>query len=59
NSLPLDVSKDQFEDFSESRDEFSSLDDDSFSIDNIDYVEASSPDSELVSSKVMEIVTPE
>nr|GFA41043.1 hypothetical protein [Tanacetum cinerariifolium] len=29
---------------------------DSFSIDNIDYVEASPPDSELVSSEVMEIV---
>nr|GFA09544.1 hypothetical protein [Tanacetum cinerariifolium] len=32
---------------------------DSFSIDKIDYVEASSPDSELVSSEVMEIVIPE
>nr|GEU84580.1 hypothetical protein [Tanacetum cinerariifolium] len=31
----------------------------SFSIDNIDYVEASPPDSELVSSEVMEIVIPE
>nr|GEW98762.1 hypothetical protein [Tanacetum cinerariifolium] len=50
---------DQFEDLSESNEEFSSTDDDSFSIDNIDYVEASPPDSELVSSKVMEIVTPE
>nr|GFB21578.1 hypothetical protein [Tanacetum cinerariifolium] len=59
NSLPLDVSKDQFEDFSESNEEFSSIDDDSFSIDDIDYVEASPPDSELVSSKVMEIVIPE
>nr|GEU92795.1 reverse transcriptase domain-containing protein [Tanacetum cinerariifolium] len=49
----------QFEDFSESNDEFSSTDDDSFSIDNIDYVEASPPDSELVSSEVMEIVIPE
>nr|GFD02345.1 hypothetical protein [Tanacetum cinerariifolium] len=37
NSLPLDVSKDQFEDFSNFIDEFSSTDDDSFSIDNIDY----------------------
>nr|GFA92626.1 hypothetical protein [Tanacetum cinerariifolium] len=37
----------------------SSIDDDSFSIDNIDYVEASPPDSELVSSEVMEIVIPE
>nr|GFC54997.1 reverse transcriptase domain-containing protein [Tanacetum cinerariifolium] len=34
-------------------------DDDSFSFDNIDYVEASPPDSELVSSEVMEIVIPE
>nr|GEV98210.1 hypothetical protein [Tanacetum cinerariifolium] len=38
NSSPLDVLKDQFEDFSESNDEFSSTDDDSFSIENIDYV---------------------
>nr|GEU60754.1 hypothetical protein [Tanacetum cinerariifolium] len=56
NSLPLDVSKDQFEDFFDSNNEFSSTDDDSFSIDNIDYVEASPLDSELVSSEVMEIV---
>nr|GEX01112.1 hypothetical protein [Tanacetum cinerariifolium] len=55
NSLPIDVSKDQFEDLSESTKEFSSIDDDSFSIDNIDYVKASPPDSELVSSEVMEI----
>nr|GFB77945.1 hypothetical protein [Tanacetum cinerariifolium] len=47
NSLPLDVSTDQFEDFSESNEEFSSIDDDSFSFDKIDYVEASPPDSEL------------
>nr|GEW49288.1 hypothetical protein [Tanacetum cinerariifolium] len=59
NSSPLDVSKYQFEDFSESIKEFSSIDDDSFSIDDIDYVEASPPDSELVSSEVMEIVIPE
>nr|GEY80068.1 hypothetical protein [Tanacetum cinerariifolium] len=59
NSPPLDVSKDQFEDFSESNDEFSSPDDDSFSIDNIDYVDASPPDSEIVSSEVKEIVIPE
>nr|GFB28829.1 hypothetical protein [Tanacetum cinerariifolium] len=51
NSLHLDVLKDQFEDFSESNKEFSSIDDDSFSIDDIDYVEASPPDSELVSSE--------
>nr|GEW14048.1 hypothetical protein [Tanacetum cinerariifolium] len=52
NSPLLDVSTDQFEDRSESNKEFSSIDDDSFSIDNIDYVEASPPDSELVSSEV-------
>nr|GFA58431.1 hypothetical protein [Tanacetum cinerariifolium] len=43
NSPPLDVSKDQIEDFSESNKEFFSIDDDSFSIDTIDYVEASPP----------------
>nr|GFB36273.1 hypothetical protein [Tanacetum cinerariifolium] len=59
NSPPLDVSKDQIEDFFESNEEFSSTDDDSFSFDKIDYVEASPPDSELVSSEVMEIVTQE
>nr|GFB90367.1 hypothetical protein [Tanacetum cinerariifolium] len=46
-------------DFSESNNEVSSIDDNSFSIDNIDFVEASPPDSELVSSEVMEIVIPE
>nr|GEZ58891.1 hypothetical protein [Tanacetum cinerariifolium] len=59
NSPPLDVSKGQFEDFFDSNDEFSSTDDDSFSIDNVEYVEASPPDFELVSSEVMEIVIPE
>nr|GFA17003.1 hypothetical protein [Tanacetum cinerariifolium] len=58
NSLPLDISKDQFEDFSESNEKISSTDDDSFSFDKIDYVEASPPDYELVSSEVMEIVIP-
>nr|GFB05550.1 hypothetical protein [Tanacetum cinerariifolium] len=38
--------------------EFSSTDDDSFSFDKIDYVEASPPDSELASSEVIEIITP-
>nr|GEU34129.1 hypothetical protein [Tanacetum cinerariifolium] len=47
------------EDFSDSNDDFYSTDDDSFSIDKIDYVEASPPDSELVSSEVMEIVISE
>nr|GFA61103.1 hypothetical protein [Tanacetum cinerariifolium] len=59
NSPPLDILEDHFEDFSESNDEFSLTGDDSFSIDKIDYVEASPLDSELVSSEVMEIVIPE
>nr|GFC74618.1 hypothetical protein [Tanacetum cinerariifolium] len=46
NLIPI---PNQFEDFSDSNDEFSSTDNDSFFIDNIDYVEASPPDSELVS----------
>nr|GEV78967.1 hypothetical protein [Tanacetum cinerariifolium] len=59
NSLPLDVSKDQFKDFSDFNDGSTSYDDDSFSIDSIEYVEVSPPNSELVSSEVMEIVIPE
>nr|GEV97856.1 hypothetical protein [Tanacetum cinerariifolium] len=58
NSPPLDVSKDQFEDFFDSNDDSTSIDDDSFSIDDIEYVEASPPDSELISSEVMEIIIP-
>nr|GEZ15614.1 hypothetical protein [Tanacetum cinerariifolium] len=50
---------DQIEDFSESNEKFYSIDDDSFSIDDIEYVEASPSDSELVSSEVMGIVIPE
>nr|GEY36878.1 hypothetical protein [Tanacetum cinerariifolium] len=42
-------SEDQFEEFSDSNDDSTSIDDNYFSIDNIDYVEASPPDSELVS----------
>ncbi|GJV42306.1 hypothetical protein Tco_1420746 [Tanacetum coccineum] len=59
NSPPLDISKDQVKDFSESNDDSTSIDDDSFSIDNIDYVEASPPHSELVSLEVVENVAPE
>ncbi|GJW53794.1 hypothetical protein Tco_0097879 [Tanacetum coccineum] len=59
NSLPLYISKDQFEGFSDSNDDSTSIDDDSFSIDDIDYVEASPPDSELVILEVVEIVIPE
>nr|GEW00015.1 hypothetical protein [Tanacetum cinerariifolium] len=49
NSLPLDISKDQYEDFFYSNDDSTSIDDDSFSIGDIDYVEASPPHSELIS----------
>ncbi|GJV90227.1 hypothetical protein Tco_1538040 [Tanacetum coccineum] len=59
NSPPLDISKDQFEGFSDSNDDSISIDDDCFFIDDIDYVEASPPDSELVSLEVVEIVIPE
>ncbi|GJX82179.1 hypothetical protein Tco_0331660 [Tanacetum coccineum] len=56
NPTPLEASKDQCEDFSESNDDSTSSDDDSLSIDDIEYVEASPPDSELVSLEVVEIV---
>nr|GFA94033.1 hypothetical protein [Tanacetum cinerariifolium] len=49
NSSPLYISKDQFENLSDSNDDSTSIDDDYFSIDDIDYVEASPLDSELVS----------
>ncbi|GKE29883.1 hypothetical protein Tco_1445267 [Tanacetum coccineum] len=48
-SPPLDISKDQFEGFSDSNDDSTSIDEDSFSIDDINYVEASPPESDLVS----------
>nr|GEV95055.1 hypothetical protein [Tanacetum cinerariifolium] len=54
NSPPLDISKDQFMDFSDSNNDSTSIDDDYFSIDDIDYVEASPHDSELVSLKEIE-----
>nr|GFA45448.1 hypothetical protein [Tanacetum cinerariifolium] len=53
NSPPLNISKDHIEDF------FDSNDDSTFSIDDIEYVKAPPPDSELISSEVMEIVIPE
>nr|GFD36361.1 hypothetical protein [Tanacetum cinerariifolium] len=40
----------------ESNEEFSSTDDDSVSLDKIDYVEASPPDSDFVSSEVIVIL---
>ncbi|GJR46645.1 hypothetical protein Tco_1314748 [Tanacetum coccineum] len=58
NSPPLDISKDQFEDFSDSNDDSTSINDDSFSFDDIYYVEASPLDFEVVSLEVVEIVIP-
>nr|GEU40787.1 hypothetical protein [Tanacetum cinerariifolium] len=49
NSPPLDISKDQFKDLSDSNNDSTLIDDDYFSIDDIDYVEASPPDSEHIS----------
>ncbi|GKB67808.1 hypothetical protein Tco_0929220 [Tanacetum coccineum] len=49
NSPPLDISKDQFEGFSDSNDDSTSIYDNYFSIDEINYVKASPSDSELVS----------
>nr|GEX98309.1 hypothetical protein [Tanacetum cinerariifolium] len=49
NSSPLDVSEDQFEEFSDFNNDSTSIDDDYFSIDNIDYIELSPRDSKLVS----------
>ncbi|GKG16221.1 hypothetical protein Tco_0358544 [Tanacetum coccineum] len=40
NSPPLDISKYQFEGFSDSNDDSTLIDDDSFSIDDINYVAA-------------------
>ncbi|GKD43938.1 hypothetical protein Tco_1268583, partial [Tanacetum coccineum] len=59
NSPPLDILKDQVEDFSESNDDSTSIDDNSFSIDDIDYVEASPPHSELVSLEEVKDFHPE
>nr|GFD25955.1 hypothetical protein [Tanacetum cinerariifolium] len=53
NSPPFDILKDQFEDFFDSNDDSISIDDDYLFIDDIDYVEASPPDSELVSLEVV------
>nr|GEZ30170.1 hypothetical protein [Tanacetum cinerariifolium] len=39
NSPPLDISKDQFENFSDSNDDSTLIDDDYFSIDKVDYAE--------------------
>nr|GEZ02735.1 hypothetical protein [Tanacetum cinerariifolium] len=48
NFPPLNVFKDKFEEFSYSNDDSTSIDENYFFIDNIDYIEASPLDSELV-----------
>nr|GEZ45625.1 hypothetical protein [Tanacetum cinerariifolium] len=58
NSTPLEA-KDHFEIVINSNDDNSSSDDDSLYNENIEYVEASPHDSELVSLEVAEIVIPE
>ncbi|GJY51063.1 hypothetical protein Tco_0441910, partial [Tanacetum coccineum] len=57
NSPPLDISKDQFEGFSDSNDDSTSSDENSPYGEDIKYVDASPLDSELVSLEVVENVT--
>ncbi|GKA37597.1 reverse transcriptase domain-containing protein [Tanacetum coccineum] len=54
NSPPLDALKDHFEIFFDSNDDCTSSDDNPFYSEDIDYVEASPPDSELVSLEEIE-----
>ncbi|GJU18967.1 retrovirus-related pol polyprotein from transposon TNT 1-94 [Tanacetum coccineum] len=49
----------QFEGFYDSNDDSTSIDDDSFSIDDIDYVDVSPPDSELVNLEEVKDFDPE
>ncbi|GKA83125.1 hypothetical protein Tco_0789873, partial [Tanacetum coccineum] len=56
---PPETLEDDSETFSDSNDDSTLIDNDSFSIDDIDYVEASPLDSEPVSLEVVEIVIPE
>nr|GFC39050.1 hypothetical protein [Tanacetum cinerariifolium] len=58
NHTPLEA-KDHLEIVTNSNDDISSSDDDSFHEENIEYVEASPHDSELVSLEAAEIVIPE
>ncbi|GJU35898.1 hypothetical protein Tco_1184252 [Tanacetum coccineum] len=57
NSPPLDVLNDYFEIFSDSNDDYTSSDVDSF--EDIDYVEASPPDFELVNLEEVEDIEPD
>ncbi|GJX93578.1 hypothetical protein Tco_0348164 [Tanacetum coccineum] len=57
NPTPLEAFKEHSETIIDSNNDYSSSDDDSY--DNIEYVEASPPDSEIVSLEVVAIVIPE
>ncbi|GKC05034.1 hypothetical protein Tco_0996644 [Tanacetum coccineum] len=59
NPTPLEATKDHYEIVVDSNDDSSSSDDDSFSSEDIEYVDASPPDAEIVSLEVVEIVVPE
>ncbi|GKA11713.1 hypothetical protein Tco_0691259 [Tanacetum coccineum] len=59
NPTPLESFKDHYEIVVDSNDDSSSSDDDSFSSKDIEYVDASPPDAEIVSLEVVEIVIPE
>ncbi|GKB52867.1 hypothetical protein Tco_0903620 [Tanacetum coccineum] len=59
NSTPLEASKDHSEILLDSNDDYSSSDDDSLYTEDIDYVEASPPDSKLVSLEVVKDFEPE
>ncbi|GKA26320.1 hypothetical protein Tco_0712429 [Tanacetum coccineum] len=57
NPTPLEAFKEHYETIINSNNDYSSSDDDSY--ENIDYVDASPPDAEIVSLEVVEIVIPE
>ncbi|GJV55611.1 hypothetical protein Tco_1456616 [Tanacetum coccineum] len=59
NPTPLEAFKEHYEIVVDSNDNSSLSDDDSFSSKDIEYVDASPPDSELISLEVVENITPE
>ncbi|GKC81473.1 hypothetical protein Tco_1137190, partial [Tanacetum coccineum] len=59
NPTPLEAFKEHSETIINSNHDYSLSDDDSFSSKDIEYVDASTPDAEIVSSEVVEIVIPE
>ncbi|GJS90076.1 hypothetical protein Tco_0772712 [Tanacetum coccineum] len=59
NSTPLEALKDHYEIFIDSNDDYSSNDDDPLYSKDIDYVDASPPDSELVSLEEVKDLDPE